>query len=163
MNGRIKIGLALGVFALLGILVVGLKGDSEEEEIHDRLNALLVVLEKTNANEGKLQTLAAAKKAGSYFVEYPSLEILPSWPIIAERDKFVAYIAQSRALIDSVELACRNRQLVIFENKRQAEMLFTGKIDAKTAKGNEGYSKRYRMEWVLKEGEWLIERIELIS
>lgn len=133
-----------------------------EGAIHQRLDNLAALLSK-EAGESTLEGLGKARRVVSFLGSEVSLDLHPSYPASRDRDALVGLVASFRNRVRDGSVSLQQRQITVAENGRRATVVLVARADFSTAGGTDRHRGRYRMEWVLEDGEWVIVSASLLS
>ena len=149
------LALAVGVW-----LYTTWSGD--RRRIERQLDRFRSLVEK----EGEESALAAANQArlvGELLTRDFSLHLEPYAPVLTDRRELTRVILGYRTRASRIGLDFRDRELALDESSRIGDMTLVAAISG-TADGQayrEGY--RLRLRWVPEDGEWRIQRVDLLE
>ena len=153
--------LALGVAVYFGYYYLWLEDD--ERIILGKIDTLVELASK-EGDETVFVGVSRARDIADHFTDEFYLDMGRPIPRgRSNRDELTAGIAQARGQIASLRLRVSDRDLVLDEGGERATMELTGRgrLDHQGGRGEE--ARRFRVEWVKEDGEWLIERVELLE
>jgi hypothetical protein len=160
MDRRIQIAAVFLVLAggFLALLIFGL--DSDEEAINGRLDDLLELAE-VSGSEGKLQSLATARRISGFFTRNCSVQILYDRSEIDGSEEITALAASLRAQSKSVSFSLRERNLTLGGGGDRAEMNLRIKVKIAGEESIDRGEGRFFLNWVKSDGQWLIDRVAI--
>ncbi len=153
--------LLLGAAVYFGYYYFWLEDD--ERAIHGRVDRLVELASK-DGEETVFVGIGRARDIADHFAGEVRLDMGRPFPSgRADRDELTAAIGQARANVDQLRLRVSDRELEIDDDGRRAVMELTGHGDLTARQGQGREVRRFRVEWVKEDGEWLIEKIELLD
>lgn len=157
-----KLSIVAGLVVVIIVAVFVFRGNDAESAINNRLDELEELASKTGP-ESQFEVLGKAKKAAGYVTETPYLELLPGTPVIGERDDLTGLMASMRGRVTSAEVSFSGRQISVGDSGDSALVNLTVKAKAEGYGTDRTHQARYRMDWRKINGEWLIDRVELLE
>ncbi len=152
----------LGAAGYFGYRYLWLADD--ERILHGKVDKLVELAEK-EGEETLFSSIGTAREIAGHFTEEFVVSMGRPFPEgRQDRDEFAAVIHQARSSAGDLRFRVSDRDLVVAEDGGSAVMELTGHGIARFHEhGRRDESRRFRVEWIKEEGDWLISRVELID
>ncbi len=160
MNKRtaLFIGLAVAIAAV----VVYRQIDRDARRINRRLTELKETLEKS-AGAGQLRTLTQSRRVTGFFTPEVRITLQPVLSETIERDHIAPLLLQLHSRLDRLDIAIHDRQLEIDSAAETAIQRVTVRASASRGQRQERRVDGFEIQWVKIDGEWYIDRAEMIE
>lgn len=156
--------LILPAALVCALLVIGgyfLFAGKEDEKIINRNLARLVELAEKEGGESALVLLGQSRDMMRYVAQEPRVEVGPPLPVIADRRELEGVIVQVRQTVHSLDIRILRKQLTIADDARTAQMEVEAEASASYAGESARDRRKFSVEWVKEEGDWLVKRVRL--
>ncbi len=137
--------------------------EDDERVIHGKVDRLVELAGK-DGEETVFVGIGRARDIADHFAEEFWLDLGRPFPSgRSSRDELTGAVAQARGNVNELRLRVSDRDLEIEEGGERAVMKLTGHghLTARSEQGRD--ARRFRIEWVKEEGEWVIEKVELLD
>jgi len=136
--------------------------DDIETVINKRLDEVVALVEVTG-EESPFFIVGQARELQNYLSAEPRIIVGSPLPEINNRQEMIGIVAQFRQSISTMAVRIVNRSLDVAEDEQSAIMEVSAEATV-TYAGEPGRERRrFRLEWILEEGEWVISRAELLE
>jgi hypothetical protein len=135
---------------------------SDRRRIERQLDRFRSLIEK-EGDESALAAADRARRVGELLARDFALHLEPYAPVLTDRRELARVVLGYRSRASRIGLDFRDRDLALDETLRIGDMTLVAAI-AGTADGrrySEGY--RLRLRWVPEDGEWRIQRVDLLE
>lgn len=149
-----RAGAAAAVVLALLFLAAWWTG-REERRINARLGKLCELASK-DGPENAIPSMVRAREFSGYFVETPVIVLESPSMAISDRTELAAIALQIRSSFERIQVRIRDRKLAIRPGKDAADMSVTAQADLTSGGQTETDIREFRIEWVRRNGQWLI-------
>lgn len=136
--------------------------DTDEQAIERQLNRLVQVAEKQE-DEAPFYTLSQSREIMGFIAEDPEVHFGPPLPVLTDRSELGAAIAQVRQTLQTLLIRVVDRQITLAEDRQSAEMEVEAEATVSLQSEGGRDRRRFAVEWVKVDGEWLIRRVRLLK
>lgn len=162
---RKKPAIAFTLACLLIVFLIGyyfLWRERDEQIINRRLNEIVELAEKSR-NEAPLLTMSQSREILQYISQTPQIQFGPPLPVIRDRESLGAAILQVRQAASVLEIRIIERTIRLAPDSQSAEMQVEAEANVSHAGEGGTDRRRFVIEWVKEDGEWVIERVHLLQ
>ena len=158
----IPILVLLGVGGYFGYHYLWLADD--ERIIHAKVDELAELASK-EGEETVFVGVGQARRIANHFTEEFVLGMGRPFPDgTGTREDLMAAVTQARGGVDELRLRVSDRDLTVDASGESAVMELTGRgLLSYQGHGRREDVRRFRVEWVKVDGDWLIRRVDLID
>lgn len=162
MQGRLSY-LLYGVLAVaVGVWLLGQLG-GEKRRIEKRLERLEELIEKDGA-ENDLVAANTARNVGLLFAREFQIDLRGrAQGVVTERPRIAQVMLRYRSAPSRIELGFRDVEIELGPDSRSADMSAVATASATTDGDLRRRRFRLAFRWVKEDGEWVIERAELVE
>jgi hypothetical protein len=135
-------------------------GDGDEKIIHRHFDRLVELAEKGEA-ESFIVAISQSREAAQLFAPEAVVELGSPLPLIVGRSDLQGFLIQVRQSVQSIDIRILDRELVVAADGATARMEVEARGRVSYA-GDQGHeTRRFILEWIKVEGDWLINRVTL--
>jgi len=163
MRTKTALVVTLACLVLVGVLgYYYLWRERDEQVINRRLDEIVALAEK-GRNEGQLYTISQSRELMGYISQTPEVNFGPPLGVMRDREALGAAILQVRQTATTLNIRILERSLRVSPDGQTAEMQVEAEANVGYA-GDEGLDRRrFAIEWVKEDGDWVIERVHMLS
>ncbi len=162
---RLRVLLPVAVL-LAAVLYFGYRYvwlEDDERILHGRVDRLVELASK-DGGETAFVEASRARDIAEHFTEEFHLDLGRPFPSGRfTRDDLTAAVVHARRNASRLRLRVSDRRLELDGEGGRAVMELTGHGRMEGGRGEAGEARRFRIEWVRQEGEWGIDRVELLE
>ena len=152
-----------GALALAVLLWLYNSWNSDERRLVRRLDALRGVVEKSRG-ESDLEAVHRARKLGGFFAREFRVEGAP-FGVFSDRQRMGQLFVQYRRHSESIGVGLSGREVELMGTGpgKAAQVALVATLTGRTGTDFRRESYRLLFLWVEEDGEWVIERLELLE
>ncbi len=151
-----------GVLALVIALWIYGQWSGSERQIKRQLGRFADTVEKEGQENG-LVAANTSRKLGEFLTANFEIHAQPFAGVMTDRARLSQVMFQYRARAESIGVDFRDVELTVDEKLRIGDMDMVAMIAGKTDGGRFKESYRFKLRWVKEDGEWRIQRAELVE
>lgn len=135
---------------------------SDEDIIFGHVDKIVELASK-EGEESQFASIGRARDIEKFFVSNPHVDVGRPLPVIRDRDEITAIIHHFRASAQRLEVEVSGKELEITPEGDRAvlRLLATGSGEASGYRLDE--ARHLLIDWVRQEGDWLIEKVEVLA
>lgn len=154
-RGNLKRAGAAAATVLVVLFLAAWWTGREERRINSRLGKLCDLASK-DGPENAIPSMVRAREFSGYFVETPAVILDSPALTISDRTELAGIVLQIRSSFERIQVRIRDRKLAIRPGKDAADMSVTAQADLTSGGQTETDIREFRIEWVKRNGQWLI-------
>lgn len=131
-------------------------------QLDNRLYQLLSAMEK-DGDESQFVQVGVAREVQGYFAGGARIDVGPPVGELEGRSEIQRAVVGGRAQAQSLSFSSSNREAEVSEDEQKASYEVTIRGNATVGGDRRSDSLRVRIDWVLQDGEWLIQEIQLLD